>query len=572
MNCLDAIYGNEYFDFIMKNMSYYPSLDEGICALDGGENFTILFVPSDRYPPLTEGSYNYSAIPKCYTPLSLEALAASGILEVRDLPSLALDGSGVLIGFLDTGIDVNHPAFLDEAGNSRIVAVWNQNYQEEMGESQETSAKGIPPVYYGRVYSGESLLQYGNGDADGHGTYVASVAAGSIVGNHSGAAPKADIAMVHLKDAKPYLKDFYFIPQDRLCFQENDIMLGIQFLNALALSRKQSLVLCMSVGCSMGSHSGNSPLGQYVDRIATIFRRCVVCGSGNEAASERHFYGKFLEQITERESDIRQQEEYMDVEIVVGEDVCGFVMEQWTEEPTNFQIAMISPAGNILPKTSAQLQQSQEHFFPLEGTRVMLFYSMPETTTGNQLIYYRIETPSPGIWRVRVYEPWREGASFHMYLAQSQLQCGDVQFLVPNPDVTVVEPGNASRVLTVGGYNQRQNSVYLESGRGYTMSGRLKPELAAPAVEVDGAVAGTAGRPRELQYALRTGTSGAVAIGAGAAAMYMQWCDRQMDYRVNTLQVKTFLIRGTQTFPGDLYPNRLLGYGVMDLYESFERL
>jgi hypothetical protein len=382
--------------------------------------------------------------------------------------------------------------------------------------------------------------------------------------------------MVHLKDAKNYLKDYYFIPRDRLCFQENDIMMGIRFLDALAKARKQSLVICMSVGNCMGSHSGNSPLGRYLNDVAVLYRRCVVCGTGNEAAARHHFYGKLSgEAVTEfgaAEPSMPQQPGYLDVEVVVEEQVCGFVLEQWALSPAMFQIALISPTGEMLPKISMQLLKSQEYEFPLEGTKVTVDYSMPELTTGNQLIYYRFQTPAPGIWRIRVYPQNEVRGGFHMYLQQQALQCGQVYFLTSNPDVTVMEPGNASRLLTLGGYNQRQKSLFLESGRGYTLDGQLKPDLAAPAVEVEGAVAGTAGRPEMLQYESRTGTSGGAAIGAGAAAMYLQWCEEKGDYRVNTIQVKNFLLRGARTFSGDLYPNRQLGYGVIDLYASFRRL
>ncbi len=571
MECNDAVYGNEYYDFIVTNNQYLPPVSAGICTLDGGNNVSVLYVPAAEYPEMSIKNYAYNAIPKCYTPLSLEALEVSNILSVRDTPTLALDGAGVLIGFLDTGIDTTHPAFFDAQGNSRIVAVWDQNYREISSLIDEEEPADMPPVYYGKVYSGNTLQQYGNGDR-GHGTYVASVAAGSARGDYSGAAPAADIAMVHLKDAKAYLKEYYFIPKERECFQENDILLGVQFLNALALRRKQPLVLCMSLGSNMGSHSGNSPLGRYLNDVAALYRRCVVCGTGNEADKRHHAYGKFFakdDPAGEVLPEQAKEDDHTDVEIVVEEDTCGFVLEQWSVAPAAFQIALISPSGEIQPRISIQLLRSQEFYFPIEGTRIMVDYSMPEATTGNQLIYYRFSAPTPGIWRIRVY--WQGGGDgiFHMYLPQKELQCRDVIFLSSNPDVTVTEPGNAPRLLTFGGYRQGQNALFLESGRGYTLDGQLKPEMSAPAVGVDGAAAGTADRPLALQYEARSGTSASAAIGAGAAAMYMQWCERQADHRVNTLQVKNFFIRGAREFPGDLYPNPRLGYGALDLYASF---
>ena len=71
------------------------------------------------------------------------------------------------------------------------------------------------------------LSLYGNRDATGHGTYVASVAAGSDLGAYCGAAPAADIAMVQLKEAKKYLREYYFVPDDAVCYEEQDIMFGV---------------------------------------------------------------------------------------------------------------------------------------------------------------------------------------------------------------------------------------------------------------------------------------------------------------------------------------------------------
>ena len=578
MSCYDAIYGNDYYDFIVRNDEFLPILGGGECTLDGGFQYTILFVPAKQYPPLSVANYTYTAIPKCYGPLSLEALSAGGILQVQQTPALELNGQGVLMGFLDSRIDAMHPAFLDEAGNTRVVAVWNQNYMGDFMEpTGEEPAENYPAVDYGRVYAGADVALYGNGDTTGHGTYVASVAAGTARGDYSGAAPKADIAMVQLKGAKQYLRDYYFIPDDAVCYQENDVIMGVKFLNELAQSRGQSLVLCMSLGTTLGNHSGNSPLSLYLDHIAVLYRRCVVCGTGNMAAARRHFYGNVFAPQQEdgqesSENSLIGQPNYQEVEIVVGENTCGFVMEQWAVGSARYQIAVVSPAGEVQPATGIQASGSQDYRFPLEDTVVSVDYSQPEAISGVQMIYYRFQRPSPGVWRVRIYSNNTIDGVFHMYLAGEELQCGEVFFLSSNPDTTIEDPGNAKRVLTVGGYNQRQNGILLESGRGYTIDGQIKPDIAAPAFAVDGAIAGSSGRPEVLQYEGRTGTSGAVALTAGAAALYLQWNDRQGNFLVSTTQIKSLFIRSANRRTDELYPNRLWGYGTLDLYEAFRLL
>ena len=88
MNCYDMIYGNDYYDLIVRNTAYLPPLSDGICGLDVGNNYTILFVSRDRYPDFRVANYHYNAIPNCYQPLSMEALDAAGILQVRENPAM----------------------------------------------------------------------------------------------------------------------------------------------------------------------------------------------------------------------------------------------------------------------------------------------------------------------------------------------------------------------------------------------------------------------------------------------------------------------------------------------------
>ena len=159
-----------------------------------------------------------------------------------------------------------------------------------------------------------------------------------------------------------------------------------------------------------------------------------------------------------------------------------------------------------------------------------------------------------------------------MYLQEQALQCGNVFFLTSNPDTTILDPGNAKQVLTVGGYNQRQNATLLESVRGYTIDEQIKPDVAAPGFLVDGAVAGRAGTSKELQYEARTGTSASMAVTAGAAAMYLQWSGQNQDNLVNTTQIKNAFALGAKRWGDELYPNRQWGFGALDLYQTFRLL
>ena len=69
----------------------------------------------------------YISVPKLYTFISLSSLERSGILSAQTQPYLRLLGTGILIGFLDSGIDYRHPAFRKADGTTRIAALWDQS-------------------------------------------------------------------------------------------------------------------------------------------------------------------------------------------------------------------------------------------------------------------------------------------------------------------------------------------------------------------------------------------------------------------------------------------------------------
>ena len=72
---------------------------------------------------MSVGTYKYTSIPKCYTLLDQSALEVSGISRVQTQRNLELGGRGILIGFLDTGINFESQIFRNTDGSSRIVAI-----------------------------------------------------------------------------------------------------------------------------------------------------------------------------------------------------------------------------------------------------------------------------------------------------------------------------------------------------------------------------------------------------------------------------------------------------------------
>ncbi len=102
MDCHEAVYSNDYYDLIGGITSLEPGL-RGLCKQDIANRYAVYYLNRDRVPPLSVGTYKYINIPKCYTVLNQQALEVSGITRVQTQRNLELFGSGILIGFIDTG-------------------------------------------------------------------------------------------------------------------------------------------------------------------------------------------------------------------------------------------------------------------------------------------------------------------------------------------------------------------------------------------------------------------------------------------------------------------------------------
>lgn len=559
--CREHILSEDYRDFIGNHVRtpFFDSImRDGQCEQDAGFDYKCIYLPKEDAEPVTLTRFSYNSIPKCYAPLSMETLNQAGILPIQNYPTLQLKGAGVLIGFLDSGIDYENAVFRNLDGSTRITAIWDQ-----------TEQSGTPPegFAYGSEYSGEMInaaLQTEDPrslvpsvDESGHGTYAASIASGGADAGEQflGAAPEASIAMVKLKQAKDYLRDYYFIPRDAVCYQETDLMLGLKYLNDLADRLRLPLVICITVGTSMGGHIGTLPFPFLIEGYSTRANRITVIGTGNEADKRHHFYDA-LESSTDSRT----------VELRVGENVSGFSLELWSDIPNVFSISMISPSGESTSRIPFRAGAGAEIDFLFEKTKVFIDYRLLVEKSTSELVFFRFQAPAPGIWKIIVEPLASIDGNFHMWLPLTEFLSGEVYFLEADPYYTLTSPANTDSPVIVSWYNGSTGALSQESGRGYTRSQRINPDITAPGVDVRGALPG--GR-----FAARSGSCVSAAVTAGAVALMLEWLiyDREVP-GIDSYQIKSLLILGAVR-PGTMeYPNREWGYGQLNLYNTFETM
>ena len=547
-----------YADFIVK---YMDDFQEDLGDVPGFSFQKINGIYGVVYAPLTEigrwniNTYSYSSIPKCYTHMDLGGLSASGITRLQEQPYLQLKGSGTAVAVVDSGIDYRNPVFQSEMG-SRILCIWDQTLQ---GDGKE--------VPYGRVFwkkdidqalaSGNPLEIVPSVDTDGHGTRMAAIAAGNYFPeeNFSGAAPEAMLIIVKVKPAKKYLREFYLFPAEAELFQENDIMMGMDFAVRIANDRRMPLSLCLGIGSNQGAHIGKNPLSLYVDYISQYSLISVSIAAGNEGAARHHYAGR----LTDRENQAS-------VEIRVGNKEPGFTMEFWGEPPEIYNLSLQSPTGEILDISASLGEVTQELSFVFVETRVKVNYVSIERQTGYTLVYFQFIQPAPGIWRIFVRGRDGQNVGFHMWLPVQGLISEETYFLEPSPYNTVTAPGDSLESITVTAYQYRDNSLYVQASRGFMPDGNVVPQVAAPGVQI---------RVPQLNglYGNASGTSLSAAQTAGAAALLFEWAVIRGNQPYFTgSSVKNYITRGAEREERMQYPNRDWGFGRMDLYHTFELL
>ena len=574
MSCTNSVASEDFADFIAP---YFTTPEEFIrsqgtdCIDFVNSTLAVVYVPLSTVTPSTYTSYTYSAVPKLYSLLYVTSMDAAGITPAGELPVLNNQGSGVIVGFVDTGINYTDSLFRNVDGSTRIIGIWDQtNNSDNSNNIENETAKPFSAfsALYGTQYTAEEINLALNSDnpasivptrdENGHGTFLASIAAGNRDerAGFSGAAPQASIAMVKLKPAKQYLRDFYLIQDGAEAYQENDIMMGVSYLYFLARKYSMPLVVCIPLGTNMGSHMGMSRLGQYLNQVSLSNGSAVITAAGNETGARHHFRAVMDADTDEVTAELR-----------VGEREAGFSMELWAENMGAYTVGFISPTGEVAREISVPLRGENTVSFLLEQTQITVYTQIADVSSGSQFIFMRFENPMSGIWRILIRNSLDIRETFHIWLPVRGFISDETYFLRPDPDTTITDPGNARYPITVTAYDHTKNSIYIHASRGYSLSGRIKPDLAAPGVNILGA--SVSGR----RLTRMSGTSVSAAHLAGAAAILLNWGVLNANYPyLNTPVLKSIFVRGAQRNPALTYPNREFGYGTLNLYEAFLHL
>ncbi|MBE6072290.1 MAG: peptidase S8 [Clostridium butyricum] len=528
------------------------------------EAFFIVFIPYKDINKLS--NYNIdippNINPSVYTLTELTPVEASGAALFTNNPYLRLDGTGVLVGIIDTGIDYMNEEFMLEDDTTRIVSIWDQTIQgteevqgiklgTEYNENQINEAIKLSKS------GGDPYSIVASKDEVGHGTMTAGIIGGR--GRNPdllGAAPNCKFAVVKLRELSKTEQEFSGVSKDGVNkYGYIDIILALIYLGNIALQLDMPIVFHIPLGSNTGAHDGNSYIERYFESISGRRGFIPVVGTGNQGDTQTHTEGK-----------INNTGDMVTVEVKVGKNQKDMNFQFYFLKPDKVSIGMVTPSGEVLERIDTNLKSVKNYKFIYEGTTVCINYLLPDIISGNEVIIVKLRDLKEGTWVFRLYGDYIVDGRYWSWLPQRELLDNDTRFLSPVQTSTLTVPSTGKNLIAAGYYNQEQNTIMVESGRGYTIDGRVKPDIAA------GGFNAIVIKPGG-DTSVATGSSVGSSVLAGCCALILQWAViNKNDIDINVNKMIAYIIRGAKAREGDIYPNKEWGFGMLDVDGIFNSL
>ncbi|WP_022668020.1 S8 family serine peptidase [Desulfospira joergensenii] len=438
-------------------------------------------------------------------------------------PPLSEKGDQSIIAIIDSGIDILHEAFIDSRGNTRILEIWDQTDDSGTGPLLKNLA-GLGQTF-GTIHTEKDINKYikknnvpnnlGR-DTDGHGTHVASIAAGSCSKTFpGGVAPEAKLLIVKTNN---YIRVNPGDPKSLGYSIEHQT--ALQYIEEFAAKIKLPVVVNLSQGMSAGAHDGKSALEASFDSFSGFGRkrgRIIVKSAGNERGEDGHARLKLLSNTIDflqwESKDVYRQEDYI---------------ELWFSSSDEFEFRLKDPNGKVSPvlrsgdNFSDTFKQSNNEFF--------MEYERYNLDNGDSKVTISIQ-PGPtrgilkGIWELEIEsKKVKTNTPIDAWIERRHKR--PIRFRNYQENGTTISiPGTAESILCVASVQNEKKPFMVSnfSSLGPTRDGREKPDLSAPGELICAAKCNTYRGVCSMQ-----GTSMAAPHVSGAVALAFS-CKQKID-------------------------------------------
>lgn len=488
------------------------------------------------------------------------------------------DGTGVVLGFIDSGIDFSHPDFQDNDGKSRVQFLWDQ--------TKDVAANTPQPYGYGQEWSGVQIdagLASAHTDLAhyGHGTHTVGIAAGNgrTINRYKGIAPKADII---------------FVAYNYNSSAANTVADAVNYIFTKAKALGKPCVVNASLGSFYGSHDGKDMETQLIDRMITAQNgRVMVASAGN--SGETHFHLGYDVTSDTSFTWIKNNSSYNGAYIELWADTSDFKNVKFAIGADQKTPAYSFRGNTHFSDISNHLSGNIQHDTIFNnGNRIGVVESYAELVGGTYTIYFFV-TPDSSQYLFRLmttgsgrFDAWTNDMVFTDLPSEAVLP-DIVHYKSPDQNQTIATGFQCSpNVITVGNYVNRKsyldynNNLVLDtsltpgalsrtSSFGPTRDGRIKPDISASgeytlSCAVLSMVPGfIISNPEFLaqggKHIIGGGTSSSAPIVAGIAALYLQ-----KNPNASNMEVRNAIV-GTakqDIFTGNKLPDNSWGYGKVD--------